>query len=79
MPAKRAKSRETAEHFGLPITFLKNGARSGLLTGCFFRIGSRGDYLWDFELLELKLKELTTANKENKSNFEYGKLRRIEV
>ncbi|KNY29840.1 hypothetical protein [Pseudobacteroides cellulosolvens] len=79
MPAQREKTNTTSKHFNLPYTFLKTGAKNGLLSGCFFRIGSRGDIIWDWDLLEEKLKELAArTDKKVPEVVEYGKLRRVQ-
>jgi hypothetical protein len=80
MPAKREKTDKTAEYFGLAKNFLRAGATNGTLQGTFFRIGSRGDYIWDWELLETRLKELCRANvrQDQEPEQQYGKLRKIQ-
>lgn len=46
----------------------------------FFRIGSRGDIIWDWDLLDAKLKELdfSSAKKETEV-IEFGKLRKVQI
>ncbi len=79
MPVNRAKTDETAKHFGLPVNLLRTGALDGKFVGCFFVIGKRGDRVWDWELLEARLKELCQVCDQHQvpEQVGYGKLRRI--
>jgi hypothetical protein len=80
MGTRRAKTKEAAAIVETTPYFLNTGAKSGLLAGTFFRIGSRGDYIWDIELLEERLKQLAMADGSQPENvIEYGKLRKIQT
>ncbi len=80
MGSKRLKTKAAADVTGTSSYFLTTGGKSGLLSGTFFRIGTRGDYLWDIDLLEERLKKLAQGEVPQVDNIvEYGKLRKVQI